>query len=130
MRKLDKENERERKSRINYLTTKFGKKCWYCGQPLTQAFGIMSGKTDGLHLDHIIPKMKEKNNNNMDNLALSCSACNRAKSNSDVITFLEWLSRIRSSKFQCFILTQLDKSEIDKMSPECWDRLRKDFFEE
>lgn len=128
MIKAKSKREEKIQNKVRYLLTKIGEHCWYCGQPIGDS-SLSETRLDSLHLEHIQPKSKFKNEE-LDNLALACGACNRAKLNEDIVDFLKWLSHIRSSRFNCFILGKLDKIQIDQLTPECWDKLRKDFFGE
>jgi CRISPR/Cas system Type II protein with McrA/HNH and RuvC-like nuclease domain len=96
------------------LIEKYGNLCWYCGIPLELE--------NEAHIDHIIPQ-SIGGSDDLDNLALSCGMCNRAKFNKDVSVFLKWLGRIRSGHFQCRILDKIkhDLSEIER------DWLNKEF---
>ena len=100
----------------HYLQFMFNK-CWYCGEEYSYSF---HGKNKKLQLEHIHGKDDERN------LALACGNCNRAKGNQDVVEFLKWLAFIRSSKFQCFILSKLPKYIINELEDWEWDLLRKE----
>ena len=96
------------------LENVFGKKCWYCGT----SFSHSVGGEGNLECDHIDPEDKEAG-------ALACGNCNRAKLDQDVGDFLKWLVHIRSSEFQCLILSKLPKRIVDKLEDSEWDLLRK-----
>ena len=122
---------------IDLLTPIYGPYCWYCGKVLIRnPYGktfkkkyVWKRKYDsGVSIDHIIPKTKD-GTNDLSNLALSCEMCNRAKHSLDIITFLKWLSSIRSSKFSCKILGKLPKEVVNKLEKTEWDSLRKDYYE-
>jgi len=95
------------------LLRKNGAICWYCGYDLT---------TNEIHIDHIHPR-SEGGSDDIDNLALSCEFCNRAKFNRDVTVFLRWLGRIRTGNFECFILRRIKHDLSDNEE----DRLNKEF---
>lgn len=99
------------------LVRVFGCRCWYCGLPAMEM---------ELSVEHIIPKGKG-GTDDLDNLGLACNICNRAKYGDDVGEFLDWLSYLRSSKFECKILTRLSKKVINSLNESTWDILRKDF---
>ena len=72
-------------------------KCWYCGVDI-----------GAYHQDHILAKSmgggEEKPNK-----ALACPMCNMAKSSMPVVSFLNWLAHIRSDKFNCYIVSKLNR---------------------
>jgi len=110
------------------LVSIFGSRCWYCGteivvNPVTDGGILESGL--GLQIEHIISKSKG-GLDDIDNYALSCGNCNRAKTSQSVIEFIKWLAFIRSSQFQCFILSKLPKSIVNQIEDTEWDRLAKD----
>lgn len=72
------------------LSVKFGWICWYCGLDL---------KYRERHLDHIVPKSKG-GSYDLDNLALTCGHCNRAKLDHTLGDFLSYLKHIQTSSFQ------------------------------
>jgi len=92
------------------LLRKHGAICWYCGFDLTTA---------EIHLDHIHPK-SQGGKEDIENMALSCEFCNRAKLDHDVTTFLRWLGRVRTGRFECKILPKikhdLADNEVDWLS--------------
>jgi hypothetical protein len=89
-------------------------KCAYCG-----VRGDMT-------MDHIIP-IGKKGPDNEDNLVVACNWCNSAKWDNNVVEFLGWVAHIRSSRFECNILTMLPKKIINQLDETAWDVLRKDF---
>src|SRR3990167_4648601 len=99
------------------LRQRDGDGCGYCGIPLQQVV---------VHLEHIKPK-SQGGTDDLDNLLLSCSFCNMAKQDTDVLVFLQWLSHIRSGYFECRakpiqdILQQTDPSVRDKLQKAWWD---------
>src|SRR5271166_6321540 len=76
-----------RRRKLFKLARKYGWKCWYCGLSLTPGTA---------QVDHIIPKAGG-GRTYMDNLALSCMFCNRAKWDNPLEVFLEWLEHVRMS---------------------------------
>ena len=120
------EKRRKRQSLIRQLITLYGRKCWYCGQRIDEFGGDLSDGTR-LNLEHVTPKSKG-GEESLENLALACASCNRAKSGQDVIEFLRWLSHVRSGRFDCLILGKLPKDQADRLDGPEWDRLRKEFF--
>lgn len=122
MKKLPKEkskiykSDKEIKQIKHYLKFMFDR-CWYCGSEYSYHF---HGKNKKLQLEHIHGKDNETD------LALACGNCNRAKFDQNVVEFLKWLAFIRSSKFQCFILSKLPKEIINQLENYEWDSLRKD----
>jgi 5-methylcytosine-specific restriction endonuclease McrA len=100
------------------LKNKHGSRCWYCGMEIYER----------ISLDHVHPK-SEGGSDDIGNFALACPRCNHAKYTDDVLSFLAWLSHIRSGNFECLILGKLSKEDIGKIDPRDWDRLRKDFWE-
>lgn len=81
-----------RKQSIPFLVLKFGKVCWYCGLPLV--------RRRMMTIDHIIPVSKGGDLFDLNNLAITCSQCNKAKSNKSLEQFTQWLEHVRSSKFK------------------------------
>jgi len=87
------------------LALKYGWVCWYCNLPLRPSpnrplaeschHAQWIVKDPVVHIDHIIP-VCAGGTDDIENLALACEFCNRAKLNLDAATFLEWLDRIRS----------------------------------
>ena len=114
---MNKEWLKNRKT-LAEMVMKHGSKCWYCGREITEK----------MSLDHIHPKSK-RGSDMPNNLAIACFRCNTAKYNDDVTVFLGWLAHIRSGNFECRILGKLPKVDIEKISPQCWDILRKDFWD-
>ncbi len=110
-------------SELSQLSLKIGFRCWYCGIPLARSRGLGFAKTDGMSvsIDHIKPKCRG-GNEEIRNKALACVRCNRAKNNSSLPEFLQWLAHIRSSKFSCFIMSRTQHS----LTPLEFDLLRKD----
>lgn len=104
----------KRDSIITQLSNKIGMRCWYCGTNIQES----------LHVDHIDPKTKN-NGEMLEDFALSCPECNRAKFSKDIVSFLRWLSFIRSNRFSCYMLTKLDSSELKELGDTNWDLLRK-----
>lgn len=58
----------------------------------------------------------------VENLALTCPMCNRAKNNMTLAEFLEWLSHIRSNEFKCFAIEECNLDGVHR------DRLEKPDF--
>lgn len=74
----------------------FGERCWYCGSS-GHFYSSYKNRTpfhNGIHIDHIIPTSCG-GSNDLDNLALSCPPCNRAKSNLALEDFYGYLDQIR-----------------------------------
>jgi len=67
------------------LIPRFGRACWYCGVEL--------GERE-IHIDHIQP-LSGGGKDSIENLALSCMSCNRAKWDMQLIEFFDWVKRIR-----------------------------------
>jgi hypothetical protein len=94
--------ERERQRIAWKLSKRYDWICWYCGinlkpvQSERQKNKHTSVIVRGLesHIDHIIPKVAG-GTDDIDNLALACECCNRAKFNLHVDFFLEWLDRVK-----------------------------------
>lgn len=74
-----------RLSVIEKLSQRFGLKCWYCGVGLTNR---------QIHIDHIKP-LDHQGADRIDNMALACAPCNRAKWNMPLEDFFAWVKRIR-----------------------------------
>jgi 5-methylcytosine-specific restriction endonuclease McrA len=117
---------------IRELIRLYGRRCWYCGQRID--YGGMNESiqekvydSTRIEIDHIISK-SQGGDDSLDNLALACGNCNKAKWNQGILEFLKWLAHIRSSRFQCLILGKLPKEIVDKLEPTEWDRLKKEFF--
>lgn len=89
-------------------------RCWYCGVSL-----------EGMekHRDHIVPT-SQGGSDDLDNKALTCGQCNRAKLDSDLISYLMWLAHIRSSAFECYIIKKLGV----KLGNNVNDKLQKSFY--
>jgi len=115
---------KEKVKLLSDLKGKFGNKCWYCGIDLTYSLPYYA-KGIGLEMDHIIPKCSE-GSDSLENRALSCLYCNRAKGPNRAEDFLAWLAHIRSSRFTCFILGKLSKEIISSLKETDFDLLRKD----
>lgn len=86
------------------LSERFGWCCWYCNLPLRPVDAdsrLQKNKNSSVlvrqlatHIDHIIPKVAG-GTDDIDNLALACECCNRAKFNLHVDFFLAWLDRVK-----------------------------------
>lgn len=79
------------------LVRPFGAVCWYCGRS-GQYYSTWYKRQpfhDGLHIDHIVP-VSCGGTDDLDNLALACPPCNRAKSNLSVPEFYKYLDFARS----------------------------------
>lgn len=75
-----------RQAAIDRLSIQFGMVCWYCGDGITR---------QSLHLEHIVP-LSNSGADNIYNLALACSFCNRAKWDKTVDEFVAWIKKVRS----------------------------------
>ena len=71
----------DRKEILQELISKHGAICWYCGLDVT---------FDEKQIDHVIP-VSDGGTDSIDNYALSCSFCNRAKWDMPLGAFLDWL---------------------------------------
>lgn len=78
-------DENIRQALVEKLTERFGLICWYCGVRL---------KPRKFHLDHVEP-LSMGGADSLENLALACATCNRAKWNLTLAEFYEWAKRIR-----------------------------------
>lgn len=96
----------------NELIRKFGNVCWYCGLELE--LGVEA------HIDHILP-VSHGGTNEIDNLALSCEFCNRAKLDHEATVLLRWLSRNRTGRFKCLILGQI-KDSLSETEKDCLNK--------
>ena len=113
-----------RRTELEKLKSVFGNRCWYCGSEYSYTFG-----RSRINVEHITPKSKgglvvDSPFEGAD--AMACGNCNRAKSNQSVTEFLKWLAYVRSSEFQCFILSKLPKSVVEELEDYEWDLLRKE----
>jgi hypothetical protein len=79
-----------------YLLSKFGRKCAYCGATQTR-----------LEIDHVQARSRG-GSNRVSNLAIACQACNQAKGNQDVRDFLSGKPDVLSQ-----VLSQLKKPLTD-----------------
>ncbi len=119
--------QRDRVRLIRKLADQSGWRCGYCGQRIFPLAVLKGGGRDGVTLDHITAKSKGGDEGE-DNFVLACGNCNRAKFDQDVIEYLKWLAYIRSSRFICLILKKLSKKDIERLTDQEWDALRKEFF--
>jgi hypothetical protein len=94
-----------RRAVIFELALKYGWVCWYCNLPLQPENSSFVFRKSGVvsfamstnvhtHVDHIVPKSRG-GTDDINNLALACEFCNRAKLDMDVETYLTWLDRVR-----------------------------------
>lgn len=67
------------------LAERWGWVCWYCRSKLNY---------NSFTIDHIIP-CAQGGSHELNNLALSCGFCNRAKSDYPLDVFLSWLEFVR-----------------------------------
>ena len=81
----------ERKYILNKLTRKYGLRCWYCG---LRDENLNEYSDQGWHVDHIIP-LARGGKSELDNYAIACPMCNRAKFDLDKDRFLKWLELVR-----------------------------------
>ena len=63
----------------DYIIKLKGTTCYYCGKKTTKA---------ERQIDHIHPVAKG-GENNFDNLVVACKVCNRKKSDTDILIFIE-----------------------------------------
>jgi hypothetical protein len=114
------------KAKMERLKSIFGNRCWYCGS--TQTYHIGGGYGSEMQKEHIVPSSGKKQDCGKfeDADALACGNCNRAKLDQSVSEFLKWLAYVRSSKFQCLILSKLPKFVVDELEDYEWDLLAKD----
>jgi 5-methylcytosine-specific restriction endonuclease McrA len=75
-----------RDSNLLKLSLVCGWRCWYCGIELLE---------ESATIDHIVPRAKG-GSDHLDNLALCCEFCNRAKLDRSVEEFLRWLDFVAS----------------------------------
>jgi len=91
--------QEEREEFYIRLVEQYGKICWYCGLDLT------NGET-ATHLDHIVPKSKG-GTDSIENLALACEFCNRAKWGLPLRSFLSWLNWVREKQWTASEIEEL-----------------------
>lgn len=81
------------------LVQRYGLICWYCGIPLDESNIIR---------EHIITRSKG-GKDILENWALSCDICNRAKNDIPVGRLLKWFEHIRSKNFSSPIRYSVEK---------------------
>ena len=80
----------------NYLLEKHGRKCFYCGKMVS-----------GFEVEHMLPKSRG-GSNRIDNLTLSCHACNEKKG---TLTAEEFIQQTLSAKKAAAKLKQLPNEQ-------------------
>lgn len=98
------------------LMNRHGRICWYCGDKFTSF--------NEIEIDHIVPK-ERGGTNHINNLAIACLKCNRAKLDYNLEEFLHWLRKPKVTSSYIIELSRYPEEQIANFGNQIYKGLRK-----